>query len=427
MTNWMGTRTGVRTRRLPLGLFLLEFGSLTWLSTLGTIPVPLLFLGYAVAFVSFAVLVYLLRQEPAVPWLWFLAALVLRVPWLGHVPSLSDDVWRYLNDGRAQVAGINPYRYAPDAPEAGIYAGPERALINHAELPTIYPPAAQLAFRTAIHLGGTLVSWKILLLVFDLGIGAVLVGFLNVRGIPSGRAALYLFHPLPVIEFVGNGHVDALGIFALFLALWLVAGHRATAGVALAVSIAAKYLALPLLPFFARDAGAGKRVAIAAVTVGSLVMLYLPFLDYPPIGSLGVFARTFEFNGPVYSILSASGAKLAVRFVLGAALLLVLCYGWFRHLDAERAAFGWIAAVLLLSPIAHPWYAIWLLPFVAVRMRWWAFAWSGTAVLPYWVLTDWRATGVWHLPTWVMAAEYLPVYLLLLSPIYATWVSRRNQ
>src|SRR5262245_33419584 len=32
-------------------------------------------------------------------------------------PYLSDDIYRYIWDGRVQSAGINPYRYVPSAPE----------------------------------------------------------------------------------------------------------------------------------------------------------------------------------------------------------------------------------------------------------------------------------------------------------------------
>ena len=402
---------------LATGLFVVEWFALTRLSTLGAPPIPLLFACYAVAFLAFTALVWTVRGERRVRWFWFLAALILRVPWLWQAPSLSDDVWRYLHDGRAQAAGVNPYQYTPDSPEASAYAGPERDLINHPELPTIYPPAAQLAFRAAVHLGGTLLSWKLLLLACDIGIAVVLVRLLTANGTPPGAASVYLFHPLPVIEFAGNGHLDALGILTLMLALWFVAGRRASlSGVSLAISVATKYLALPLAPFFTRAAGAGRRVTLAGAVVVALVLLYLPFLDHVPIGSFGVFARTFEFNGAAYSLLAAGGLdKLLIRIVLGAVALSVLAYAWHRDLNVQETSFLWIGAVLLASPIVHPWYVVWLIPFLALRPRAWAFVWTGTVVLAYWVLTDWRAAGVWYLPGWVLALEYLPVYGLLLA------------
>src|SRR5687767_6013606 len=44
-------------------------------------------------------------------------ALLFRLLMLQTTPSLSDDIYRYVWDGRVQQAGINPYRYPPAAIE----------------------------------------------------------------------------------------------------------------------------------------------------------------------------------------------------------------------------------------------------------------------------------------------------------------------
>src|SRR4051812_23190448 len=46
----------------------------------------------------------------------FLFAVLLRAVQFCAAPSLSDDVFRFLWDGRVQAAGINPYLYPPDDP-----------------------------------------------------------------------------------------------------------------------------------------------------------------------------------------------------------------------------------------------------------------------------------------------------------------------
>ncbi len=388
------------------------FGSLTWLSTLGAIPIPLLWMGYGVAFLSYLGTVVILRKEHVPLYIVFLAALVLRLPWLAAGLSLSDDAWRYLHDGRSQVAGVNPYRYAPDAVGALEYAGPEHALINNRDLPTIYPPAAQLAFRMAIHLGGTLLSWKALLLIADLAVGVGLAMLLVTRGRPPTLCAAYLLHPLPIIEFAGNGHLDAFGICALVFAFVLVQRKPFGSGVALAISGATKYLAFPLLPFFLRSSGRHAGLVVFG-TVATLALLYLPFLDFPPFGSLGTFAKTFDFNGPIYLVVNGVVGQTLARMFLAAVVLGLLSWLWFKGYGVEDAAVVWIGSVLLVSPIVHPWYVIWLIPFLAWRTEWWALAWSGTVVGSYYVLTDWRADAVWNLPPIVMLVEYVPVYLLL--------------
>ncbi len=51
-------------------------------------------------------------------------AVAMRVPAWWGTPAHSDDLHRYLWDGRVQRAGINPYLHPPDAPElAGLRDG----------------------------------------------------------------------------------------------------------------------------------------------------------------------------------------------------------------------------------------------------------------------------------------------------------------
>ncbi len=62
-------------------------------------------------------------------------------------PTLSDDIYRYVWDGKVQAHGISPYRYPPDAPEltqlrdSNIYPH-----INRKNVVTVYPPAAEAAY-----------------------------------------------------------------------------------------------------------------------------------------------------------------------------------------------------------------------------------------------------------------------------------------
>ncbi|TPW14160.1 MAG: hypothetical protein FD129_1129, partial [bacterium] len=55
------------------------------------------------------------RPGPIVlSWPFLLAVgLLMRIPLLLAPPQLSDDIYRYLWDGRVAVIGVNPYRHAP--------------------------------------------------------------------------------------------------------------------------------------------------------------------------------------------------------------------------------------------------------------------------------------------------------------------------
>src|SRR5258705_2225855 len=84
-------------------------------------------------------------------------AILLRLLALSAPVFLSDDINRYIWDGRVQAAGINPYRYIPTDPDLArlreplIFPNINRN--NYA--PTIYPPVAQMLFLAATRFGET--------------------------------------------------------------------------------------------------------------------------------------------------------------------------------------------------------------------------------------------------------------------------------
>jgi len=84
-------------------------------------------------------------------WLVLGAAVAMRLLTLAAPPVLSSDIYRYVWDGRVQLAGINPYRYLPAADELAflrdqaVYPHINRADYAH----TVYPPAAQAIFAAA--------------------------------------------------------------------------------------------------------------------------------------------------------------------------------------------------------------------------------------------------------------------------------------
>ena len=84
-------------------------------------------------------------------WLVLGVAVAMRLLTLTAPPVLSSDLYRYVWDGRVQLAGINPYRYLPAADELAflrdeaVYPHINRAEYAH----TVYPPAAQAIFALA--------------------------------------------------------------------------------------------------------------------------------------------------------------------------------------------------------------------------------------------------------------------------------------
>ena len=58
------------------------------------------------------------QNNLSVHWGWFLlVGLISRLILFPTTPTLSDDVYRYLWDGRVVASGINPYQFPPNSPE----------------------------------------------------------------------------------------------------------------------------------------------------------------------------------------------------------------------------------------------------------------------------------------------------------------------
>jgi hypothetical protein len=78
---------------------------------------PLLLI--AAAWLAFGIGALLILRSPPRAAVVLILAGAAALPLLAGLgpPRSSDDLYRYLWDGRVQAAGINPYRYVPAAPE----------------------------------------------------------------------------------------------------------------------------------------------------------------------------------------------------------------------------------------------------------------------------------------------------------------------
>ena len=309
-------------------------------------------------------------------------AVAMRMALLFVEPYLSTDIYRYVWDGRVQAAGINPYRYVPNAPElAHLRESAIFPLINRASYaPTIYPPAAQAIFLGLTRLGESVIVMKLGLLACEAATMAAIVALLERQGAPPTRVAAYAWHPLPVWEIAGNGHVDAAMIALLMAGLLLFArGRTILAGVAATLGALVKPAAALALPVFWRPWDWRLPLAVAL----TVVLAYLPYLSVGA-GVLGFLPAYLQEEG--FASGSGSGFKLLwlVEQIAGpvphggtlyigfAALVLIglaLAVGFRadRSEEASLRALNWLLiAFLVLSSPHYPWYFLVLVPFLVL-------------------------------------------------------------
>ena len=177
-----------------------------------------------------------------------------------------------------QAAGINPYRYIPADPALGSL----RALvvypqINRADYArTIYPPVAEIVFAAVGRVSDSVTAMRLAVLGFE-AVGIIcLLRIPPLAGLPGERILIYAWNPLALWSFANDGHVDALTVGLLGLALLLRARHKdGWAGAALAGAVLTKFFPLVLAPAFLRG-GRFWRPALAGLAViGCGYLLYV--------------------------------------------------------------------------------------------------------------------------------------------------------
>lgn len=338
-------------------------------------------------------------------------------------PALSDDIYRYVWEGRLGVAGVNPFSHAPEDPELAPFRDTTiYPHINAPHLPAIYPPLSQVLFALTAAVSPTLTAMNLVFLLFDIATALVLLRLVQVLGVSRGRIIIYAWNPLVVMEFAGSGHLDSAGIFFLCLGLLLFLQDRERGGVAaLACSFLNKFIAVLLLPC----ARAGRTLRGAALFAGIVALGYLPYAAAGTdlFHSLGVYAGTWMFNASAFYVAAfATGSAVAARLICAGAFLALWLFlvrsAAGRSTSApdrliERALWL-IGALILLSPVVHPWYVCWIVPLLVIRPRLsWLYL-SGAVFLSYNVLVDFVRSGVWAEHAAVPLMEYVPFYALLL-------------
>jgi hypothetical protein len=339
-------------------------------------------------------------------------------------PSLSDDIYRYLWEGKLVAAGINPFVHAPSDPAVAHLQDPAiYPHINHKEYPAIYPPLNQYIFALSTIISPTISAMNMTFLLFDLLTMGLLILILRKRQLPLSRIIIYAWNPLVIMEFAGSGHLDSAGIFFLMLALYLFTRKRSwSPALALALSFLIKFIPLLFLPFLLIR----RKVITLSIFVASVIILYLPFVDAGKklFESLLAYSEHWVFNASLYELILCSGlSPLTARGISALVVLLLVIMLFFHYAQKEGdeqkestyyIGFVVLGCFLLLSPTVHPWYLCWMVPFLVIfPNRAWIY-FTGSVFLSYFILKGYAEAGVWKENIAVKLAEYTPFYILLI-------------
>lgn len=304
-------------------------------------------------------------------------------------PLTSDDIYRYVWDGRVQVAGIDPYRYAPLDPavaglrDGGLFPTGQRPMINRPSVPTLYPPGAQAWFAlvaATVPATGALTALRV-----GAALAVVATTLILARwSVPvRGHSLIYGANPLIMIEAGNGGHLDALVGMAVAALGWCVVRRRHwVAGVCLGLAAAMKLVPLLLVPVLLRHGRWRTSLTGVAMTVvgyvphllvvGTLVLGFLP----------GYWAEEGYGSGGRFALLAWLPEQLRTPAALTAAAALATTALVRSGREPVLVTCTWLygASLLVATPV-YPWYAMPLLVLTVMSRRWeWLAVWAAAYV-----------------------------------------------
>lgn len=391
---------------------------------------------------------------------WFLAGIVVlfRLLFIGSIPNLSQDFYRFIWDGRMIAEGFNPYLYLPEnlialgaAPIAQakeLFDGMGALSASHY---SNYPPLNQLLFAIAGILSGksiigAVVILRMIIILADIGVLYFGRKLLIQLKLPESRIFLYLLNPFIIIELTGNLHFEGVMVFFLVWSLYLLQQNKwIGSAVLFGCSVLLKLVPLLLLPIFfgyfiykkdQNEIGTEKKLGFVKLIgfyliVGLTVLLgFLPILSSAFIENfmttISLWFQKFEFNASVYYIVRCIGFQAKGYNIIetaGKALPLVTIgilasLSFFRKNNSipklvTAMLFGF-TAYLFLSTTVHPWYlAIPLMLSIFTSYKY-LMVWSFLVILSYAAYTS----AGFQENLWLVSLEYIIVIGVFIKGLF---------
>ena len=406
-----------------------------------------------------------------------IAARLLLLCW--GTPNLSDDVYRFLWDGRLTMAGYNPFAHPPDWFLEN-RVGVDTSLYGHLNSPhyySVYPPVCQWVFATAAWVAPQNAYWGIKMIQLFLFCCEMGTFYLLTKGIydlrftiydcppktQSERAQssivnrqssilLYALNPLVLLEIVGNCHFEgAVTVFTL-AALYALGRQPGSskqgvfAALFLALAVSSKLVPLLFVPLVARWIGGWKGILMALCFAAFTGILFVGWLDWDLVAnmakSLDLYFQKFAFNASFYYLAWEIGLwchyyKMDVTLGPAFGVLQIGLMAWFfwrlkprSSLESLQLAMIAVLGVYLFgASTVHPWYVV---PFFALHLStgvasphrpfWYAFAWTGTAAFSY---SHYQDGAFVEQKGWI-ALEYAVVFVIWIGEWIQLKLKRRN-
>ncbi len=412
-----------------------------------------LFLSLGVLFAFYLLILKTFNEREIL--FWISVAILYRLVFLLAIPSLSDDFYRFIWDGRLFAAGYHPFSELPRfyIENKISIPGIDNALFTKLNSPdyfTIYPPVDQFVFWLSAKLFpssilGSVLTMRVFVIMAEVGSLLMLKRLLKEYRLPQKNLLLYALNPLVIIELTGNLHLESFMIFFLLLSFWLLKNRKfSLSAISFALAICSKLVPIILLPLLIARLGWKKSIQYYLLVGITCLILFFPLLNMEIVSgfteSIGYYFKKFEFNASIYylvreygfwqygyNIIQTVGWKLALWSTM---IILVYTFieGFFSlsMVDSQRMAaqqlpishrpwiidYGLMTSYLFIlaiyfsfATIVHPWYITTLVAFTVFSRHRFAIVWSILILLTY---AGYSVDGFSE-NHWLIALEYASV------------------
>lgn len=404
---------------IPLAALVIGYGFFAFDITNPIIIYSAVWIGLSVLFIYFSYRLMNFKPSRKLIYIFVTSGILVRLFFLFGQPIGSDDVYRYMWDGKIQDAGINPYLYKPvDKELNSLHSDILPSKMNFQNMKTIYFPLSQWLFYLGYNLSGESVwAYKLLLLLSELLTLFLLYKIFVKLKIETKFILLYALAPLPIIQFALDAHLDGFGLPLLLAFIYYYLDDRKIiSAIFLGLSFSIKPVGVLILPIlFLREKKILDKLLMCTVPFIAFGVQFLPYIfTSNPFEAFLIYTRNWFYNGLVFNLLNSfihnnQTSRLWCSILLCISLVPVY---FIKKNFIDKIYFA-VLLLMIFSPVVHPWYITWTLVLAIVAQKWSGIYFAAAASLTSLTVLNYQLNGVWKDYLLVQIAEYVPVMILI--------------
>ncbi len=339
--------------------------------------------------------------------------LMFRLTLIPATPTTSQDVYRYIWEGKILTEGYNPFVYPPESDTLKPFRSDVYEKVTYKHIPTIYPPFAQIVFAGAYLLSGeSLLGLKIIYFISEILLMFFLLKLLHLKKVNLNYILLYAWLPLPIMETFVNAHIDIIGAAFLIIFIYLIETDKFyRASIAFSLSFLSKLFPLFLFPLLIKKIGLKRTIIFGFFFVLITAVFYYPFIskNLGVITALQKYLNNWEFNGSVYKIAKLLTDSYTARRICAGLFAVLIIWVSYKYKDFTGAVLTVFLGLIIFSTTLYPWYLQWAASLNPVLNFYSLYSLFFTVNF-----TNFSPLGpVWKEYAFVVFVQYFPFYVLL--------------